>query len=91
MKDNDYYQVLRAALIKWGVTSQMRMLQEECAELIVAVNRHERNQSANTLHALKEECADVEIMLDQARYVLSDWQPYVREKLDRLKGRLGDT
>ena len=51
----------------YGLDSQLDILQEECAELIVAVSKFKRGKdTANII----EEIADVEIMLDQIVYLL---------------------
>ena len=41
------------AIAKWGRTSQIDMLQEECAELIVAINKYKRNHNG-TIERLRE-------------------------------------
>ncbi|MDR1946416.1 MAG: hypothetical protein LBQ51_04535, partial [Desulfovibrio sp.] len=56
--------IAEAALQKWGLEAQLRQLQEECAELIVAVSHLIRNRSG-AIDAVSEEMADVRIILDQ--------------------------
>lgn len=51
----------------YGLDSQLDMLQEECAELIQAVNKYKRTRTT----AIVEEMADVFIMLDQIIYLLN--------------------
>ena len=69
LKTADYY----------GFDAQCNQLIEECAELIQAVNKYRRAQGigqktslreVDALHNLIEEMVDVEIMLDQLKYLL---------------------
>jgi NTP pyrophosphatase (non-canonical NTP hydrolase) len=85
MSDADLY---RRAFVCWGIAAQWRMLQEECGELIAAVNRCDRGRIEPW--ALASEIADVEIMLEQARLMLdSDMVERVKaEKLARLRERI---
>ncbi len=62
--------LFRRALACWGDESQWRMVQEECAELIAAVNRCDRGRC--TVYDLAAEVADVEIMVAQARLLLGN-------------------
>jgi len=56
--------IYREALAKFGVKPQLRMLQEECAELIVAVSHYCRSRETGFAE-LKEELSDVYIMVGQ--------------------------
>lgn len=80
---------LEAALEKWGDTQQWRMVQEECAELIAAVNRHLRGRKG-AREALIEEVADVILVIQQARIMAgpADVDAMVVKKAYRLMGRL---
>ena len=49
---------------KWGIESQLNMLQEECGELIVAVNKLRRSKYRRKSY-VAEEMADVRILIDQ--------------------------
>jgi NTP pyrophosphatase (non-canonical NTP hydrolase) len=64
MKTNKIEEIYRLALDKYGVEIQLNQLQEECAELIVAVNKHRRTPF-DDLKGITDECADVLIMIDQ--------------------------
>ena len=61
----------------YGRTQQLRQTQEECAELIVAINKMFRNNQ-NSMSSDKanndflEEVADVEIMLVQCKIMLQE-------------------
>lgn len=58
----------------YGYESQSSQLVEECAELIQAVSKYRRANTeakrAVALENLIEEIADVEIMLEQIKYLL---------------------
>ena len=70
----------------WGRKAQWGMVQEECAELIVAVNKWDRNKiDAN---AVFEEIADVLIMCEQAACMMGKqpaWDEVLRIKREKLK------
>ena len=80
--------VYREAVKQWGQVAQMRMLQEECGELIAAVNQYDRGRI--TAEHLAEEVADVLIMCEQARVILGADRvdEAKRRKLERLADRL---
>lgn len=59
-----FYLITRQAFEKFGKEKQMRQLQEECAELIAAINHHFRGRD-NNLDETIGEIADVTIMLSQ--------------------------
>lgn len=81
-------QLFEEAQKKWGMTAQLMMATEECAELIVAVNHALRGRGAP--EALAEEIADVEIMMAQLRVIVGpevvDF--YKDQKLARLRTRV---
>jgi len=79
----------------WGLERQSRMLQEECAELIVAISHYFRSRT-NATADLVEELADVYLMLNQLishfgeDIVMDvvDWKSdRVKEKLEKYKAR----
>lgn len=77
----------------YGLNSQLDILQEECAELIQAVSKYRRGGSFDL--AL-EEMADVEIMLEQIRYLISEVDNitvdnYKNVKLDRQIRRIEES
>ena len=77
-----------------GVDFELSMLQEECAELIVAISKLKRGVDNKALMNMAEEIADVENLLQQVRF----WFPEIVteinlmrvSKLDRLKKRIED-
>lgn len=82
-----------------GREKQLRQLQEECAELIVAINHYLRaEQEYNFIGIglascnLIEEVADVEIMLAQLPCMFAEFRQAVngtkQKKLEKLKERV---
>jgi NTP pyrophosphatase (non-canonical NTP hydrolase) len=60
--------VMQTALDKWGLAAQAGQTVEECAELIVALQkRFNRVPPAQTIEDIADEMADVEMMLAQMR------------------------
>jgi NTP pyrophosphatase (non-canonical NTP hydrolase) len=87
----------------YGYEAQSNQLIEECAELIQAVNKYRRastglgvpvaeDKKAVALDNLVEEIADVEIMLEQIKYLLEipdeDLQAIKLYKVNRTKERM---
>ena len=83
-------EILQKAVDTYGINNQLNQLQEECAELIVAVNKYRRTPFDN-LDGLVDEFADVIIMHNQ---IINKFNLEVRVheriefKLNRLKERL---
>lgn len=69
---------------RWGHL-QYAILMEECAELIKAVSKYQRNgnSSAQLARDLVEEIADVEIMIEQL-IVNHDWENF-RKRIEKAK------
>lgn len=75
----------------YGIESQRRILVEECAELIQAISKVERNGSTTeTIRNLFAEIADVEIMLEQVKHFYSEYgtERLIDYKLDRQLKRM---
>lgn len=81
---------LRIIADHYGLENQLRQLAEECSELAVEANHSARKGS--TTVRLIEEIADVEIMLDQVRYLAGIQESDVLEirfyKLERQLKRM---
>jgi len=88
--------VFGKAIGKWGADEQMRVAQEECAELIQALSKYHRSLSRNQpgeveacLANIKEEMTDVQIMLDQLRSIFGfndfDLNAIRTAKVNRLR------
>lgn len=82
--DEIYLQAINA----WGTGSQLDMLVEECAELIVAVKQHRRGRVG--VEAVAEEIADVQIMTEAVSLLVGAKKvaDIKQSKLDRLRERL---
>lgn len=84
----------------YGLSKQSRQLSEECAELIQAISKYMRFQEtsyASTvdwkyLESVCEEIADVEVMLEQIKYLLHINPEAIEEikknKIDRQLARI---
>lgn len=82
----------------YGYEAQSNQLVEECAELIQAVSKYRRaaakgeDEKLITMGNLIEEIADVEIMLEQIKYLLKipeeDLLAYKQFKINRTKERI---
>lgn len=97
-------QEIRDIADHFGVSHQLSMLQEECAELIQAVSKMQRageweDQSGlseklkhtEARYRVAEEMADVWIMLLQVEYLLENTglvELYARQKVGRTKRRI---
>ena len=83
---NIYEQALKA----WGATAQLGMVQEECAELIKAINKYWRGKACKA--DVIEECVDVELMINQMRELFKDdmntWDRMKNVKVERLNNLL---
>jgi len=83
-------EILQGAINKWGEALQMDMVIEECAELIQAINKLRRGKDG-AISNVREELADVQIMIDQMRLIFDNEciQQRENDKLIRLANRLG--
>jgi len=90
--------LLQHAITTYGVAPQEDMVIEEMSELTKAILKHRRlgdKVSENGLERvacqshIREEIADVQIMLDQMRIIYGDTSENELYKLERLVERLG--
>jgi len=74
----------------WGREDEWRMVQEECAELVVAVSHFLRNPTFTATEDLIDEIADAIIVTASARYMAGAAQvdAQVGVKLERLRKRV---
>lgn len=75
----------------YGEASQMGVLQEECSELIKAASKYLRYGTDEKKNHIAEEIADVEIMMEQIKYLLNlydDVQSCRKYKLVRTLDRI---
>lgn len=75
---------IEEAIKHYGPEQQLRMLQEECGELIAVVNHFMRGRCS--LADVMTEVADVQIMIEQIRSMapIDEYLMFYHEKLDRL-------
>lgn len=76
----------------FGYEQQKNMLIEEQAELIQALNKFDRKRTEEAFNNIIEEIADVELMIDQVKYLLDISQDAIEEikedKIRRTKERI---
>lgn len=83
-------EVLEKAVKTYGYVHQTIKAAEELSELLVALNKGLGMMEIpwETVDNIREECADVEIMLSQLKIIFGDWSDWTHYKMDRLEGRL---
>lgn len=82
--------ILMAAIDWYGMTSQVDMTIEEMAELTQALCKIKRGWSEEAFDNIREEIADVQIMLDQMRLIYGQTAEIETAKLLRLQRRVID-
>ena len=83
-------EVLEQAVKTYGCMHQTIKAAEELSELLVALNKW-LGMSENEDYIrdnIREECADVEIMLAQLKIIFGDWSDWKHYKMDRLEERI---
>ena len=83
-------EVLGKAVETYGRMHQTIKAAEELSELLVALNKW-LGMSENEDYIrdnIREECADVEIMLGQLKIIFGDWSDWTKYKMDRLEERI---
>lgn len=93
---NEQKQKCRTMFEHYGLDNQLRILQEECAELIQAASKYLRAQEAGkpiaqSKAALLEEVADVMIMVEQVKGIFTGaaLEAMLESKLNRQIDRIG--
>jgi NTP pyrophosphatase (non-canonical NTP hydrolase) len=78
------------ALSKRDIWEQLHQTQEECGEVIAAINRYRRKKTIKTMHDLQEEIADLIIMSSQCYLMLNKdtIDSLIKEKLSRCRQRI---
>jgi NTP pyrophosphatase (non-canonical NTP hydrolase) len=77
--------LLKKAIDKYGEADQLNLLQEECGEVIVAINHYRRNRVS--WEDVLEEMADVRILIDEFA-VIGDNSKLLNEIRERKMARL---
>ena len=84
--------IYQKTIEKWGKESQVLLCIEECAELIQALNKYLRAEAAGGREEAKarvrEEMADVDIMLWQMESIFGTYTEEWETKVARLERRL---
>jgi len=87
----DCYDVIFRAIQKYGKKVQLDMVIEECAELIVSINKFRRN-GLKEKDNLITEIADVLIMVEQLKIICEigeiELNSEIEKKINRLELRL---
>jgi NTP pyrophosphatase (non-canonical NTP hydrolase) len=86
---NTYRQILE----HWGLDKQINQVSEECAELVIALNKWRRSPDDKKpdLRTIAEEIADVQIMLEQMKEAFQcDFlvETLIEQKLERTLKRM---
>lgn len=93
-KESELLALYDECMTFWGLERQLRMTQEECGELIIAVSHFIRGRESG-LEDLIEELADVQLMInqiirhvgeDKVKAVIDIKSDYVKRELEKEKG-----
>ena len=84
MKDRE---TLAYAIAVYGREAQIEKAVEELAELSVELLHYRKR--GGPAEAVREEIADVSIMVDQLTLIFGGVEPFRRRKIERLRERLG--
>ena len=79
---------MQTALSQWGLSAQIGQTVEECAELIVALQKYKRESSPETVKNILDEIADVEMMLAQLRLAFEISDETLRQQIEYKFERL---
>lgn len=72
-KADEIKDMQKDAVIQFCTDDRLRQAQEECAELILAINNAKRyGLTGNNILDIKHEMADVENLLDQLKMIFPD-------------------
>jgi len=92
MNNIDLY---KKAIQKWGKDAQIRMMLEECGELVTALAKRDRRHNGATTDDIIKEMVDVQIMLEQLQLIFDNgkfgcftFQIFKQKKLQKLEGLL---
>ena len=85
-------EIYKKTIEKWGKRAQLEMAQEESTELALSIRKFIRQDSEERLIDMCGEMADVEIMIEQIKFMFPSAQSRIDEikafKLDRLSKRV---
>jgi len=80
--DTEEAELGNIAITTWGIESQFDMVVEECAELILAVQKSRRKDNHN--HSIPEELADVQNCINQFKKLYPEFEELRQRKLNRM-------
>lgn len=81
-------QTYMSAVDLYGNLPQTDVAIEEMAELTKALIKHRRNPTRETLENIREEMADVHIMMGQLKLIYGNYDEWLEHKLRRLQQRV---
>jgi len=81
---------MQRALDKWGLNSQVGMAIEECAELIVVLQKYINREKQPSLEEIIDEIADVEMMLAQMRLVFDVSDGVIKKRIEQKFKKLDE-
>ena len=84
----DQIETMQTALDKWGLNAQVGQTIEECAELIVVLQKYINRTEHPAIDKIVDEIADVEIMLGQMRLALGIDDKHIAERIAQKFERL---
>lgn len=89
MKGEELDQLYKDCVNFWGIERQIRMMQEECAELVIAGSHYLRKR-ATGLDELVEELADAQLMINQIKTFVGEdnVNKMIDKKSDYIKAKL---
>ena len=87
--ENDVIKLYNDCMNQYGIRQELEWVQEECAELIVAIAHFKRKRPESEMELI-EELSDVQIMINRIiSYIGKDKvDEMIDSKLDRVERRL---
>ena len=85
-------EILKKAIATWGKNAKLLMVLEEMSELQKEILKHV-NRGKDNIDEIIDETADVEIMLEQLKFIFDIHQAVkdrIPVKLEKVKARLKD-
>ena len=79
---------MQTALDRWGLNAQVGVAVEECAELIVVLQKYVNRSKKPDVDEILDEIADVEMMLAQMRLSLGIDDDTLRKRIECKFGKL---
>ena len=84
----DEVKIMQTALDQWGLNAQVGQTIEECAELIVVLQKYINRTERPAVDDILGEIADVEMMLAQMRLIFSIDDDALRKRIEYKFERL---